>query len=92
MDAAAAVTHFAVGHSFGAVGAHLVSRRQARLDPFGSDEVGVGHAEGLEDVLAKVAVERLPAHVLDDLAQCGEPMVAIREPGAGLGLQAETAR
>jgi len=42
-------------------------------------------------VLAEVAVERLPAHVLNDLAERGEPVVAIGEPGAWLGRQAEAA-
>ena len=81
----------AVCHSSHAAGAQLVSRGQARLRPLRSEEVGVGHAEGLEDVLAKIAVERLPAHVLDDLAERGEPVVAVGEPGARLGRQAEAA-
>ena len=41
-------------------------------------------------MVAEVAVERLPAHVLDDLAERGEPVVAVSEHGARLGPHAET--
>jgi DeoR/GlpR family transcriptional regulator of sugar metabolism len=33
---------------FGSLGAQAASRRQARLDQLGSDEVGLGHSDGLE--------------------------------------------
>jgi hypothetical protein len=62
-----------------------------RLDPLGSDKIGVGHAEGLEDVLAHVAVQGLPAHVLDDLTERGKPVVGVHEPGARLCVDAEAA-
>ena len=64
----------AIDDRSGAMRAQGVSRREARLDPFGSDQVGVSHTEGLEDVLAQVTVKRRPAHILDDLAECREPM------------------
>ncbi len=68
-----------------------ITPRQARLQPLRSQQVAVGHAERLEDVLAETAVERLPAHVLDDLAERAEPVVAVGEPGARLGRQAQAA-
>ena len=48
-------------------------------DALGTDEVGVDHAEGLEDPLAEVVREWQAAHVLDDLAERGEPVVRIGE-------------
>src|SRR5207247_1929805 len=59
----------AVGDRLRATRTELVSGCEARLDVFGPQEVGVGHPERLEDVIAKVAVEGLPAHVLDDLSE-----------------------
>jgi hypothetical protein len=83
--------HLVVGDHRGPAGAQPVSRGEARRDPLGSDEVGVGHAEGLEDVLAKIASQGHPAHVLDDLTERGEPVVGVGEPGARLGVDAEAA-
>ena len=80
-----------VDHGPRAVGPQRVARRQSGPDQLGPEEVGVGHAEGLEDVLAKVAGEGLPADVLDDLAERGEPVVGVDEPCARFGRQAETA-
>jgi hypothetical protein len=40
-------------------------------------------------VLTQVAVEGLPADVLDQLPERGGPMVAVPESGARLGLQAQ---
>ena len=51
----------------------------------------VRHPEGLEDVPAEVAVERLTADVLDDLTQGGEAVIAVGKGGAGLRHQPDTA-
>ncbi len=80
----------ALGGGFRAAGPEVVPRRQARVHRFGSDEVGIGHAERFEDVLAEVAVEGLPAHVLDHLAERGESVVAVGEGGTGLDIDAKT--
>ena len=61
-----------------------VARRQPRGDPIRADEIAVGHAERLEDALAEVALERHPAHVLDDLAERRVAVVAVGEGRAGL--------
>jgi hypothetical protein len=62
-----------------------------RRDPLGSDEVGVGHAEGLEEAPAEVPVKGHPAHVLDDLAERGEAVIGVREGRTGLDHQPESA-
>jgi hypothetical protein len=80
-----------VADRVGAIGTPGVPRRQARPDPLRSQQVGVGHAERLEEVLAEIAVQRLPADVLHDLAEGGEPVVAIGVPGAWLRHQMQTA-
>ena len=67
-----------------------VARRQAGRDPLGADEIGIHHAEGLEDPLAEVPLEGDPAHVLDDLAQRGVTVVGVGERRAGLGHYPET--
>jgi hypothetical protein len=82
--------HLIVADRLRATGAQVVARREAGLRPFGSDQAGVGHAEGLEDVLAQVAVQALSAHVLDQLAERGEAVVGVPEAGARLGLDAQT--
>ena len=62
-----------VGDSPGSVGAQVLSSGKARLDQLRSDKVGIGHAEGL-----------------DDLAERRKAVVAVHEPGARLGIHAET--
>ena len=79
----------AVGDGFRTAPAEVVPRREARTDPVGSDEVGIGHAQGFEDVFSDVLVERLPAHVRDDLAERGEPVVGVHEGGARFDVDAE---
>jgi hypothetical protein len=73
------------------VGAQLVGRRQSGSVQPGTIKVGVGHAERLEDVRTQVSGEGHPGHVLDDLAQGGEPVVGEHEPGARLGVDTEAA-
>lgn len=75
----------AIGHRPGAAGPERVSGREASRDPLGAVEVGVRHAQGVEHVLAQVAREGLPAHVLDELAERGEPTVGVPQAGARLG-------
>jgi hypothetical protein len=41
-------------------------------------------------VLAQVALKGYLAHVLDDLAEGGKPVVAVRKGGTGLDHQPET--
>ena len=67
-----------------ATASERVARREPRGDPIRADEIAVGHAERLEDALAEVALERHPAHVLDDLAERRVAVVAVGEGGAGL--------
>ena len=69
---------FAVGDLLETAGAQHVSGGQVGSDPFRSDEVGVLHAEGVEDAVSQVAIQRLAAHVLDDLPERGKPVVAVR--------------
>jgi hypothetical protein len=52
-----------------AAGAERVSRGETGPDPLGSHEVGGLHAQRVEHVLEQVAVEGLPAHLLDDLSR-----------------------
>ena len=80
--------HLIIRDRLGSIGPKVVSRHEVRLHALGSDEIRTGHAEGLEDVLAKVAVQRLPTHIFDNLAKRGEPVVAVAEPGARLGVDA----
>jgi hypothetical protein len=79
-----------IGHRRHTVASERVAGRQTRCDPTGPDQVGVRHAERLEDPLPEVARQRHSAHVLDDLAERGEPVVAVREPRAGLGDHPQT--
>jgi hypothetical protein len=74
-----------------AVGTQCVPRREATADAIGSDQIGLLHAERLEDVLAEVALQGSPGHVLDDLAERGKPVIAVDVPHAGFCDQAQTA-
>lgn len=67
-------------------GAKRVSGGPARPDPLGADDVAALHAEGPEDVLSQIAVEGLSGHVLDDLAERGEPVVSVHPLAARLDL------
>jgi hypothetical protein len=73
-----------------AMGTQCVPRREATADAIGSDQIGLLHAEQLEDVFAEVALQGLPGHVLDDLAERGEPVIAVDVPHAGFCDQAQT--
>src|SRR5260370_9507361 len=70
-------------------GAEPVPGGETGPDSFGPDEVGGLHAEGPKDVLAQVTVEGLPAHILYDLAERGERVVAICPLGARFYLYSE---
>src|SRR5579859_6427127 len=54
---AAAADPVAIGNGPCTAGAEGVPCRKMSLHPLGSDEVGVGHAQGLEDMLAEVAFD-----------------------------------
>ena len=73
-----------VGDHLCAAPAQGVAGGQACADRRGTDEAGVAHPEGPEDALVEPPVEGCPGDVLDDLAECGEPVVGVREHGAGL--------
>ena len=77
--------HLVVGVWLWDAGTKVVAGGQPGAGRLGSDQVSVGHAEGCEDVLAQVAVEGLAGHVLDELAQRGEPVVGVPGAGARLG-------
>jgi hypothetical protein len=81
--------HLVVGVRLGATGAQVVAGGQPRPGRLRWHEVGVDHAEGGEDVLAQVAVERLPDHVRDELAQRGEPVIGVPPPRPRLGDDAQ---
>jgi hypothetical protein len=61
-------------------GTQPVPRRETRPDPLRAQQVGVGHGQRLEDVLTEIAVQRLPAHVFDELAEGSEAVVAVGVP------------
>jgi hypothetical protein len=77
------------GDRLGSIGAQLVSHGEACLDPLGSDEIAVIHAERVEDVFAEITVERFSAHVRDELPERGEAMVGVGESRARLGVNVE---
>ena len=68
-----------------------VPGREPVFDPVGPGQVGAGHAERPEDALGEVAAQRLAGNVLDDLAERGEPVVAVGVPGARLRDQGKRA-
>ena len=76
--ASARARDFAVGDRLEAAGAQHISGGKVSSDPFRSDEVGVLHAQGVEDAVSQVAIQRLAAHVLDDLPERGKPVIAVR--------------
>ena len=78
--------HLAIGDRLEAAGSQHVPGSQAGTDPPGPDEIGVLHPQRLEDVLAQITVKGLAGHVLDDLAQDGEPVVAVDPLGPRLNL------
>jgi hypothetical protein len=45
---------------------------------FRSDQIGVLHSQRIEDVVAEIAVQRLPADLINDLSEHSKPMVAVR--------------
>ena len=67
----------AVGDRLEAAGAQHIPGGQVGPDPFRPDEVGVLHTQGVEDAVAQIAIQRLAGHVLDDLPERGEPVVAV---------------
>ena len=73
----------AIGNWLRAASAEDIPGRETRRQPLRADEVGVGHAEGLEDALAEVPLERQAAHVLHDLAERGKPVVRVGEGRPG---------
>jgi hypothetical protein len=87
--AGAGYHHLAVGDRLEPAGAQRVPGGEAGPHPLGSDEIGVLHAEGPEHALAKIAVERKPAHVLDDLAERGEPVIGVGPLGSRLDVDAQ---
>lgn len=76
----------AVGDRLEAPGAQHVAGGEAGADLLRTDEVGVLHPQWLENVVTQVVVERPAAHVLDDLAERGEAMVAVHPLGPRLDL------
>ena len=54
-----------------------VAGRQSLREELLAQEVRVGHAERVEDVLAQVAIERYAADLLDDLAERGVAVVRV---------------
>ena len=55
-------------------------------DPLGPDQVGVLHPQRRTDVLAQIVIEGLAGHVRDELAEGGEPVVAVHPLGSRLDL------
>ena len=80
-----------VAHRPRSPGTQRVPGREPLPDPRRPDEVGVRHAERFEDVPAQVPVQRRTAHVLDELAERGEVVVGVDEPGTRFGRQPQRA-
>src|SRR5215212_9928550 len=70
---------------------NAVASGQPHCKPWRSQQIGIGHPEGLEDALSEIVVQRLPAYVFYDLAERGVPMVGVGPDCARFGGQPQAA-
>jgi hypothetical protein len=79
----------AIGDRLEAPRAQHVAGSQAGSHPFRSDEVGVPQAQGVDDVVPRVPIQRLAAYILDALPERGKPVIAVRLLGPRLDLHGQ---